>query len=518
MTASPTVTPTDAAERVAPITFVRWAVGVLVPLAVISATVVWLAARAGAVPDFTFLVVVVVYSAIFWPCFAIAARQSVAAGIGAAVLTTVVAFAIAGYPIAWGFFSAAFWLRNTMGPLWVPLPMLILAIHGGLFGLVMAAIHRLAFSRPAGSNERWLAAHVKGSAASGAMLAATTVPMAILGQVVPVAGWGALLLICGMAGVLPHLYVTWRVLTSARPNANVTAPTIGATRALLRMAAVAGLAYTAVAYAHHASYGSGPKALMWPNEWKQEAFFDVAPGRPDPSFIIEIGRERYRIDDTFMTDWVRPTGERAYFRVRFEFPLWALVAGDAAPAARGRAVDAHEVVKVKLADYPASYVATHEVVKLKLASYPADEVNTDERNYERPYRCKDDHFHGLTVCWHERESFASFSPPDTFDRRMAIRFSTRDETVYYFGDADEPDTWLACWEFNGLCNAQLGRNGNSAQLLFPWTLLRHWRGIIEGVRRTLDSYVLPQHARCRVDMSRHCPWAFQRDRHITKSY
>ena len=145
-------------------------------------------------------------------------------------------------------------------------------------------------------------------------------------------------------------------------------------------------------------------------------------------------------------------------------------------------------------------------------------VATDESGDERPYLCEDGHFHGLTVCRHEREAFASFSPPDDFDRRLAIDFSTRDETVYYFGGAEEPDAWFACWEFNGLYDAQLGRNGNSAQILFPWTLLRHWRGIIEGVRRRLDAYSLSRHIGCRAKFSRQCPWAFQRAKNITNSF
>ncbi len=55
-------------------------------------------------------------------------------------------------------------------------------------------------------------------------------------------------------------------------------------------------------------------------------------------------------------------------------------------------------------------------------------VATDVSCDVRPYLCKDDHFHGLTICWHEREAFASFSPPDGFDRRLAIDSSTRDDT------------------------------------------------------------------------------------------
>ena len=39
---------------------------------------------------------------------------------------------------------------------------------------------------------------------------------------------------------------------------------------------------------------------------------------------------------------------------------------------------------------------------------------------------------------------------------MAIDYSARDETVYYFGGAEEPDAWFACWEFNGLYDASWG--------------------------------------------------------------
>jgi len=56
-------------------------------------------------------------------------------------------------------------------------------------------------------------------------------------------------------------------------------------------------------------------------------------------------------------------------------------------------------------------------------------VATDVSCDVRSYLCKHDHFHGLTLCWHEREAFAPFSPPDGFDRRLAIDSSTRDDTA-----------------------------------------------------------------------------------------
>ena len=114
MTASPPVTPTHAADRAAPISFARWALGVLVPLlAYVALVFVLMGERSWSVGAY---LVPIVYVAVFIYRYGILNGCRRAHAVAAAAFVALTGVACFVFPVPPGVFIPAAWVAYVLLP------------------------------------------------------------------------------------------------------------------------------------------------------------------------------------------------------------------------------------------------------------------------------------------------------------------------------------------------------------------------------------------------------------------
>ena len=493
MTASPPVTPTHAADRAAPISFARWALGVLVPLlAYVALVFVLMGERSWSVGAY---LVPIVYVAVFIYRYGILNGCRRAHAVAAAAFVALTGVACFVFPVPPGVFIPAAWVAYVLLPgpfptvIWIVAPVTM----GVLLGLALSIAHWIAYPHGIRSFCLWFLVHAAGAGAGAALLAFFMIEglrtdYAYLEGII---FW----LAASPLVILPHLYLTW--LAHRRTAVNATPATEPSSSSLpgplLRNGCAALVVYGAVAVGRVVSIDMGWHALAWPYYDMEMAgvfgFYD----RPYGEAPIMIGGQVYLIPaEWFDTVAAKDEDNAFYFvvlRIRFD-----------------SMVDRYGA--------PPELLSRFVEIKLSEGQTEFSTIRKDAGSTE--VACRSRHLGPLTTCWNVGHAIPFVWIPQASDYAARIEPDIGTDGVLLFDDdPTEPGFEIRCHKYEFECAMVFDDGRIQVLVRFSTTLLpccneiRGWVDYqLEDTRRRAETFGKPFRIdldRSPMDSTRHPP-------------
>ena len=493
MTTSPPEADIAAADPTPPVSFVRWAVGVLVPLLAYEALVfVLMDERAPSVG--VYLVPIVYVAAFMFRCGVVNGFQRGHA-VAAGALAFLMGVACFVFPVPPGVFIPAAWVAYVLLPgpfpavIWIVAPVTV----GVLLGLALSIAHWIAYPHGIRSFCLWFLVHAAGAGVGAALLAF----LMIEGLRTDYAYLEGMIfwLVASPLVVLPHLYLTWlaqrRTAADAAPATEPRSSILAAP--LLRNGCAALAVYGAVAVGRVVSIDMGWHALAWPYYDMEMAgvfgFYD----RPYGEAPITIGGQAYLITAEWFDTVAAKDEDNAYsfvvLRIRFD-----------------SIVDRYSA--------PPELLSRFVEIKLSEGQTAFSTIRKEAGSTE--VACRSRHLGPLTTCWNVDQSIPFVWIPQASDYSARIEPDIGTDGVLLFDDDPaQPGFEIRCHRYEFECAMVFDDGRIQVLVRFSATLLPYWNEIrgwvdyqLEDTRRRAETFGKPFRIdldRSPMDSTRHPP-------------